>query len=454
MVAMRHPALLKAGGYLRRNGVDLATSARLLVGFSGGADSLATLLMAKAWGPRVQAVHFEHGLRGAESRADAAWAEARCAAEGVAFLCLPLDVPGNRLPGEGVEAAARRLRLAQWRRLAMPDDVVLLGHHADDLIENLVLRLARGSNASGLSSLRPLAQVGGVRFVRPLLCLRKAEVLAFLRESGHSEWREDSSNQEDCCRRNLLRRHVLPELFRLLPDAAAGIMKSVETLRDDAGCLDRLAAAAHAEALVPGGGLSVAALRGLEPALLCRVMRLWLGEDLAPGWNLLKRLQRELGRDGQARLIPLGGGRHVRLGGGALVLGDDGAPALEGLTWDWRTEPQIAWGAWRLSAAVMAADGAIPGGGERAARFDLKGVPCPLLVRQRRPGDRMTPFGAAAPVRLKKLFNNLKAREDVPLVCAPDGTVLWLAGLRRSDFAPVGPASQGVLVFRLEDAAE
>ncbi len=131
---------------------------RVFVGFSGGADSTALLLLLSQAGQAVTAVHFQHGIRGAAAEADAVWCEQFCLARNIRFVRENLAVPSNRFRGESVEEAARRLRLEAWRRLADADgDVVFLAHHADDALEDLLLRLARGGS--------PQRTIGGMASV-------------------------------------------------------------------------------------------------------------------------------------------------------------------------------------------------------------------------------------------------------------------------------------------------
>ena len=168
-------------------------------GFSGGSDSLYLLLALKKLSEplhfQLRAIHFEHGFRGEESRADAAWCEKKCLAEGIPFQCIELHSIENRMRGEGDEAAARRLRLMHWKKLTQqsPDSIVVLGHHSGDRAENLFLRLFRGSNASGLASMRSYSVIEGFAVLRPLLGLSKQKIESVLRENDES-WRIDSTN--------------------------------------------------------------------------------------------------------------------------------------------------------------------------------------------------------------------------------------------------------------------
>jgi tRNA(Ile)-lysidine synthetase-like protein len=249
---------------------------------------------------------FQHGLRGAAAERDAAWCRTFCAARKIPFKMIRLPVMKSRRPGESLEEAARRCRLEKWRKLAGPEDVVALGHHADDRLEELLLRLARGANASGLSGLRPERVVEGVRFVRPLLGLRRAEVEAFLRGRGVKKWREDRSNADTAFRRNAIRHKWLP-LIREDAGHDRGLLASLEGLALDADFLE-----AEASRRLPEM-TGLAAWRSLHPALLPRVLRLWLrrelGRDVVPVHAAIERLRGELARKpAGTRLLPLGGG--------------------------------------------------------------------------------------------------------------------------------------------------
>lgn len=129
---------------------------QILVGFSGGADSTALLMLAargaEKSGCELLAVHFNHHLRGAESDKEALDAEEFARKLKVKFLKIDLHIP----PGGNLESRARQARLEKWKELCRnySDPVVLLGHHKDDLIENFFIRTGRGSNASGLTGMQ------------------------------------------------------------------------------------------------------------------------------------------------------------------------------------------------------------------------------------------------------------------------------------------------------------
>lgn len=163
--------------FLRRFKADLTglvDGERIGLAVSGGPDSMALLHLAAAALPgRIEAATVDHGLR-AEAVAEAALVASACAALGVPHTVLRVDVARQA----SIQAAARRARydaLAAWcreRRLA----VVATAHHADDQAETLLMRLARGAGLSGLSGIRAVRDLGGVRLIRPLLGWRRAEL--------------------------------------------------------------------------------------------------------------------------------------------------------------------------------------------------------------------------------------------------------------------------------------
>ena len=202
-----------------------------------------------------------------------------------------MDVPRNKINGEGDEEAARRLRLEAWKQLVSDPEhtVVLLGHHGDDAVENLLLRLFRGSNSSGLTALREERILNGICFLRPQLDMTRADIEAFLAENGIREWCQDSTNSDSIYLRNYLRNVFLPELSEHAPHAIGGMRCSLRSLADDADLLEQLTNEAY-ERCKDG---CVDEWKALHPALLVRVLRRFLN-GVVPARQAVDRLQQEL----------------------------------------------------------------------------------------------------------------------------------------------------------------
>ena len=206
------------------NKLKMLGKVRILAGVSGGADSIALLLLLLRAGLDVQAVHFEHGIRGAESVADADFVVKFCRERGVACRVIPLNVPERLRRGENLEAAARRMRLEAWQGLVLefPGCIIALGHHRDDAVENFLLRFARGGNLSGLTNLRSQKELEGLRIIRPLLELSRAEIEEFLHNEGVDNFRTDLTNLDDAYQRNFLRNNVLRPWREKFPAVESG----------------------------------------------------------------------------------------------------------------------------------------------------------------------------------------------------------------------------------------
>ncbi|MDD4816845.1 MAG: tRNA lysidine(34) synthetase TilS [Victivallaceae bacterium] len=406
----------------------LNRAVRVLAGVSGGADSLALLLVLAARKYPVEAVHFEHGIRGAASVADANETASFCKARNIPCHVVPLDVPAHLRPGENLEAAARRRRLEAWRKLAGSGDVVALGHHRNDAEENFLLRFARGGNLSSLTNLRPEKRLGGVVIVRPLLNVTRREIEEFLRSNDVEKWCEDATNADVSYQRNFLRRAVLAEWTARFPATAGGFAASLDNLALDADFIENAADAAAAQ--ISGHASTRRAFwQSLHPALLPRVLDRYFETGASPSLRLLREFKTWLAEDGRGEFKIHG--RTWRRNGELLTVEPVAAPCPAELIWHWKTTPEIwtAAGIFRATSAIFS--GIAVNAPERAI-FDFAALPDELLLSPRRAGEKYRAFdGRSASV--KKLMIDAKLpparRRLLPLLRTVDGTVIWLPGL-------------------------
>ena len=189
---------------------------RIGLAVSGGSDSVALAFLLTKGGKKRNAasrfviLHVDHGLR-KESKEEYRFVRALARRLGVPFRGTHATVTRRR--GESLEMAARRVRLAFFARCAktLKLDAIATGHHMDDVAETFLMKLRRAS----LCGLRETSAVGALRFVRPLLGCRDAELRAYLEKYGES-WREDASNGDVSIERNRVRHEVIPFLERTL----------------------------------------------------------------------------------------------------------------------------------------------------------------------------------------------------------------------------------------------
>lgn len=250
---------------------------RWALAFSGGADSLALLLMFWAegpgrWGRNFVVLHFNHRLRGKEATQDARFCREVCRALGL--TCVTGEWRDARRGAS--EAAARAARLDFFAREMKRRHcrLLFLAHHQDDIAETMLMRLARGSGASGLAAPRPVQQFADGRlFLRPLLTLQKSRLTDALSAAG-AVWREDATNRTDDYFRNRIRRAVMPAWRKAAGrDVVAGAALARDLLEEDDRALE-----AWLDRLAPlkRGMLDLAALKDVPRAVVRRALHRWL----------------------------------------------------------------------------------------------------------------------------------------------------------------------------------
>ena len=244
----------------------------LAVAFSGGADSTVLLLAAaERWPGQVRAIHVHHGLQDAADDF-----ELHC--RGVcAAINVPLDVrrvAAGNAPGESPEDAARNARYQALVRAARDAGVqaVLLGQHADDQVETLLLALSRGAGLPGLAAMAPVFQRDGVLFVRPLLALSAKAIRDWVGQQGVPVV-EDPTNTDTAFTRNRIRHLLLPALEEAFPQFRETFTRSSRHAAQAQELLETVAV----EDLARMGGLpAITALQQMPRARQGNMLRHWL----------------------------------------------------------------------------------------------------------------------------------------------------------------------------------
>ena len=278
------PAIAEIRLAVRSALADLPGGSLVIVAVSGGADSLALAAAvgfeAPKLGLRAASLTVDHGLQ-AGSDAVASEAGRQAARLGLDPLLVRVDVDG----AGGPEAAAREARYGVLRDAALDvsASAVLLGHTLDDQAETVLLGLARGAGAASLQGMAPVREDDdGVRWVRPMLGVRRETTRAFCDASDLPFW-DDPHNSDDRFARVRTRDRVLPVLeAELGPGIAEALARTAEQLREDAEAFDEMIhetiedIVEHAEA---GISVSVAALAANPAALRNRIIRLVVGSE-------------------------------------------------------------------------------------------------------------------------------------------------------------------------------
>ncbi|PVE96771.1 tRNA lysidine(34) synthetase TilS [Microbacterium sp. TPD7012] len=274
-----NPAVAEIRLAVRTALADLPEGSTVIVALSGGADSLAlaaaTAFEASKRGMPATSVTVDHGLQVGSAEV-AARAASIATGLGLEAIVVRVDVDGEG----GPEAAAREARYRVLRDAATERgaSAMLLGHTLDDQAETVLLGLARGSGAASLQGMAPAREdEDGLRWLRPLLGVRRETTRAFCTASGLDPW-DDPHNLDDRFARVRVRERVLPVLeAELGPGIAEALARTAEQLREDAEAFDEMIhetiedIVEHAEA---GISVSVAALAANPAALRNRIIRL------------------------------------------------------------------------------------------------------------------------------------------------------------------------------------
>jgi len=412
----------------------LFPGARLVLGLSGGLDSMVLLEVLRRLAARLNfslaCVHVNHNIS-PNARRWAAFCARCCKRRGIALTLHEVDLTPYR--AEGLEAAARRARYEVYARQAQVDFIVL-AQHQDDQAETLLLQLLRGAGVRGGAAMPLIREqdrgrrAKGARapaILRPMLAVSREQIEAYAR-AHKLKWVEDESNADTRYDRNFLRHRVLPVIAQAYPGYGATLARAAGHLAEASLILDQLAEA-DAKRAAKGNRLELAQLRRLGIPRAKNLLR-WLllrQGAIAPEADRLQEGLRQLfdaGDDAAVRVV-LGASELRRYAGHAYLLPARPEPSA-GFRRDWDGRR-----AWPLSEL---------GGTLRFVRRKESGLACArigelgLNIRQRQGGEkfRLRPGGSTR--SLKNLLQEARMppweRERLPLVFCGD-TLVAVPGL-------------------------
>ena len=409
----------------------LPRHSHILIGLSGGLDSVVLLHLLHTLAPRLDcrlsALHVHHGI---SPNADA-WAH--FCVELCAQLHIPLHIEHVDIAPlrneHGVEAAARKLRHAAFTN--QDCDFVALAHHADDQAETLLLQLLRGAGIKGIAAMGYINRTERHALVRPLLDCSRAELLVYARQNELS-WVEDESNSDEHYPRNFLRHQMLPLLQQKFPAYRDTLLRSARHFAEAAELLDDLAQQDAAQAM-HDDTLRVDALRSLSPARAKNLLRYFLHIRGAPmpQTSQLDAMLRQLltARADAMVCIDYGGWQvrryqdHVHA---LLALGDFDS----GLVMSWNGEAELEWPA--LNARLYFAK--LLGVGISLKK--LHGAA--LTLRLRNGKERLRPHPGASTRSLKNLLQENRVppwqRQRLPLLYCGDELVSVVGVAIRAEY--------------------
>ena len=427
--------LSKVKDYIKKHKL-LSLSDLYIVALSGGADSVALLLLLDEMGYKFHALHCNFHLRGEESDRDERFCE---------DLCLKKNIPFHRIHFDtlmyaethkmSVEMAARELRYRYFEQLRkdIGAEGICVAHHQDDTVETVLLNLVRGTGLRGLTGIQP--RNGAI--LRPLLCVTRTEIEAYL-ATKQQDYVTDSTNLETDFVRNKIRLQVIPLLRQLNPAVSENIVRTAEHLTEAQKVLD-----AVVDTYKGSNQLDLCALQqvgsaeyivfewlkqyGFNGSQVQQVISAETGSIFSSptGYEVLKDRCRLLVEPTIMAFTPIRIPEE-----GTYVLPDDRRLNV------------------RRSNPFVSKD-------SHEATLDARQVRFPLTVRRVEEGDWMIPYGMTGRKLLSDLMTDLKMslfdRRRQLVVVDAQGAVVWAIGLRTDHRCRVTDATQEVIAIKINN---
>jgi tRNA(Ile)-lysidine synthase len=401
---------------------------RIIVGLSGGADSVALLSALTAAGAQCIAAHCNFGLRGDESERDMAHAEAVAASLSAEYISVRFDVPaymaGHRC---SLETACRELRYKWFEdmRLAHRADWIAVAHHRDDNNETLLLNLFRGTSISGLRGMKP---VNG-KVIRPLLKFSRTDIEHYLADKNLS-FITDSSNLVSDVSRNKIRNIIMPYITDSFPNAAATIALTADNLYSTDEFITEMIDNERALWTDADGNINVAELAASRRNVSFILYSILKDEGFTP--TQVSDILNAAAECSSGKIFIAKDGTKRVLNRGVLEKCHDDEDVIPDFTVDIVSRSEFAPGTDRFV--------------EFFATDILSGTP--LTLRRWMPGDRMKPFGMKGSRLISDILSDAKVsvsqKEHIRLL-VKDDEILWLPGLRRSGAYPVTPSDTRIV---------
>lgn len=427
--------------------LKIPAGSTLLVGLSGGADSVALTDILHRLGYRILAAHCNFQLRGDEAVRDQRFAASFAASLAIPFREVVFDTPAYMAEKKiSVEMACRELRY-DWfekERQCCGAAYIAVAHHRDDSVETLLLNLVRGTGIAGLTGIRPVQG----KVVRPLLCLSRTEIEEYLLLRG-LDYVTDRTNREDIYRRNKIRLRVLPLLQTLNPSVSAALERTsahlAETEKVYRAAIDRQLR----EVATTENGTTVVDIKRLlrmpSPRALLFEILSPLGFSPAVVDEVEKRLDQESGK------VFFAPAHRLIKDRSRLIITRLPEPSE---TFSLPEEIKEIKEPFPLTFRYISNSSGFTVPRQRnIACFDASRLHFPLTLRRWKEGDRFIPFGMKGSRKVSDYFSDRKytlyEKEQAWLLCSGD-EIIWIVGERMAENFKIDRSTQLILQIECE----
>ena len=408
----------------------LEPDGKVIVALSGGADSVALLLLLGELGYTCEAAHCNFHLRGEESDRDERFVRHLCEERHIPLHVVHFDT-ARHAAGQhvSIEMAARELRYTWFEELRRKLDAqaIAVAHHADDSIETFLLNLMRGTGINGLRGIRPR----NGHIVRPLLCLSREDILRYLEHRGQT-YVTDSTNLQDEYTRNKIRLNLLPLMQEINPSVRQALLRTAAHL-DEAATLYNIGIAEAKERVLRPEGIGITALmEEAEPQALLHEILHPLGFNEAQTNDIFRSLDGQAGKTFESE--------------GWLVVKDRDLLLMQDKRGMMNRPPRL-----EITEIERTPDFVIPRD-RLIACFDADKLRHELTLRLWQAGDTFIPFGMKGRKKVSDYLTDRKfslpqKQRQWVLCCGED--IVWLVGERSDNRFRVDERTRRVTLVRV-----
>lgn len=433
----------------------------ILVGLSGGADSVCLMTMlhhVKAeYGLKISAAYIDHGFRPNETPAEITFCRGLCSGLDIDFETRAIEPAAYaRQEGMNKQEASRELRYRALQEIAAEKGCnrIALAHNADDQAETVLMRLIRGSGSLGLSGIPPVRKP----FIRPIIRISRMEIEDFL-EKENSDYVTDSSNLKDDYLRNRIRHHIIPAIKNINRDFVGTVTRATDIIMEEDRYFEIQVTKTLMKLITRKSDTTIELflmpMESLDKALLRRVLRRAVAETrglkglgLVHIEDLIRLIK--YGRSGDRLYLP-DSIRAVKAYS-TLVLTSEKPPCLSEYTLSEPGDIVLPGTAQTLSFGIVEREEVEDlGDGRDIACLDADRVEFPLTIRPRKTGDFFYPLGFGKRKKIQDFFVDEKIprdlRDAIPLLISRDDIAL-VVGFRVDDRFKVNDNTKRTLIVK------
>lgn len=437
---MRQSTISVVNKYIARNGLLMKTD-KSLVALSGGADSVALLLILKELGYNVEAVHCNFRLRGEESDRDEDFVKRLCQARKIPLHLVHFNTKEYaRLHKVSIEMAARNLRYHYFEQLRkdIAANAICVGHHREDSVETLLINLLRGTGVHGLTGIHPR----NGRIVRPLLCIGRQDIEDYLQERNQP-FVTDSTNLIDDVTRNKIRLNVMPVLREIAPHADKSIWATAQRIAEAAKIFDKAIEEATAQVAVANEEMVSIDI----PRLLRQPSPEYLLYEILKNYGFTPQQVEDIHA-------------HLQAQSGRIFTSDEYNLVFDrdSIVVERQSEPQRPLrlpepGKYMLNEkaalTVSVIDTPQISKENHVATLDADKVRFPLSIRATQAGDRFVPFGMKGSKLVSDYLTdrkqNILQKRAQLVVCDRDDNIVWVVNERTDNRFRITPSTHHTL---------